>query len=86
MGTQRHRAAQKLLHPGGSGLGLYRTGEFAEALDTINEALSSGVMDAQLFFQAGMIHQAANATGKGREYLRMAAEINARYQNFHVHR
>jgi tetratricopeptide (TPR) repeat protein len=66
--------------------GLYRAGEFAESLDIINEALSSGARDAQLFFQAGMIHNAASATVKGGEYLRMAAEVNPRYEDFHVHR
>ncbi len=65
---------------------LYRAGEFAEALETIDEALASGVTDAQLFFQAGMIHHSAAGNGKGGEYLRMAAEINPHYQNFHVHR
>jgi tetratricopeptide (TPR) repeat protein len=65
---------------------LYRAGEFSEALNTIDEALSSGAADAQLFFQAGTIYQAANGNGKGREYLRMAAEINPHYQDFHTHR
>jgi tetratricopeptide (TPR) repeat protein len=65
---------------------LYRAGEFAEALDAINAALSSGAVDAQLLFQAGTIYQAASGNGKGSEYLRMAAEINPHYQNFHTHR
>jgi tetratricopeptide (TPR) repeat protein len=65
---------------------LYRAGEFAEALETMDEALASGVTDAQLFFQAGMIHHSAAGNGKGGEYLRMAAEVDPHYQNFHVHR
>jgi tetratricopeptide (TPR) repeat protein len=52
---------------------LYRTGEFAEALDAMNESLSSGATDAQLFFRAGMIHQ--SATGNGKEYL-LSGRIN----------
>ena len=61
---------------------LYRAGEFSEALNTIDEALSSGAADAQLFFQAGTIYQAANGNGKGSEYLRMAAEINISYATY----
>jgi tetratricopeptide (TPR) repeat protein len=65
---------------------LYRAGEFAEALDAMNESLASGATDAQLFFKAGTIHQSASGNEKGKEYLRMAAEINPNHQNFHVHR
>ena len=65
---------------------LYRAGEFAEALETIDEAIASGATDGQLFFQAGMIHESAARNGKGAQYLRMAAHINPYYENFHVHR
>lgn len=65
---------------------LYRAGEFAEALDAIEESLSSGATDAQLFYKAGMIHQSAGRNGMGKEYLRKAAELNPHYQSFHVHR
>jgi tetratricopeptide (TPR) repeat protein len=65
---------------------LYRAGDLKEAVDAIDEALSSGVVDAQVFFQAGTIYQAAKPNGKAGEYLRMATEINPHYRNFHVHR
>ena len=65
---------------------LYRDRRFAEALDSINRALSSGVRDARLFFQAAMIHRSAGGNGESNSYLRMAAEINPHYSNFHVHR
>ncbi len=65
---------------------LYRAGEFAEALDAIEESLSSGATDARLFYKAGMIHQSARRNGMGKEYLRKAAELNPHYQSFHVHR
>lgn len=66
--------------------GLYRDGQFAEALDAMHKALSSGVREAELFFQAAMIHLAVGRTGEGKQFLQEAAEINPHYQDFHVHR
>jgi tetratricopeptide (TPR) repeat protein len=66
--------------------GLYRDGQLAEALDAMHKALSSGVRDAELFCQAGMIHLAADRTDEGKQFLREAAEINPHYQDVHVHR
>lgn len=65
---------------------LYRDGQFAAALAGITQALSSGVRDAQLFYQAAMIHQALGARDESHQYLQLAAGINPHYQNFHVHR
>ena len=65
---------------------LYRAGEFAEARETMVEALASGASDAHLFYQAAMIHQAFSVNGEAERYLRLAAEINPNYQSFHVHR
>lgn len=64
----------------------YRTGDFSKALDLINESLASGVKDARLFHQAGIIHKALSPNGKADSYLQMAAAINPHYENFHVHR
>ena len=65
---------------------LYRTGEFSKALELLNESLASGVKDARLFHQAGVIHKAISPNGKAESYLQMAAAINPHYENFHVHR
>lgn len=65
---------------------LYRTGEFSKALELLNESLASGVKDARLFHQAGIIHKALSPNGKADNYLQMAAAINPHYENFHVHR
>jgi tetratricopeptide (TPR) repeat protein len=64
----------------------YRAGDFSKALDLINESLASGVKDARLFHQAGIIHKAFSPNGKADSYLQMAAAINPHYENFHVHR
>jgi hypothetical protein len=52
----------------------------------MHQALSSGSRDAELFFQAGIIHLAAGRTDEGKQFLREAAEINPHYQDLHVHR
>ena len=66
--------------------GLYRDGQFTMALDAMQKALSSGVRDAELFFQAAMIHLAVGRNDEGKEFLQKAAEINPHYQDFHIHR
>ncbi len=65
---------------------LYRAGRIAESLDEIKQALRAGVKDAHLFFHAAMIHLAAGRTGEGKQFLKRAAEVNPRYEAFHVHR
>lgn len=65
---------------------LYRNGEFAEAIPMIEKALALGTRDANLVFHAAMIHLGAGQVEKGRELLRKTAEINPRYNAFHVHR
>ena len=52
----------------------------------MNQALSSGVTDAQMFFQAATIYQSMGGNGKGDQYLQLATKINPYYQSFHVHR
>ena len=64
----------------------YRAGEFAKALELMNESLASGVKDARLFHQAGIIHKSLSPNGKADSYLQLAAAINPHYENFHVHR
>ena len=65
---------------------LYRAGEFAEAIARMEQTLSSGVTDAQIFFQAGTIYKSAGGNGKGERYLQLAASLNPHHQSFHVHR
>ncbi len=65
---------------------LYRHGQFAEAVERMSQALSSGAKDAHLFSQAATIHCAAGRAEEGERYLQMAAAINPRHGNFHVHR
>jgi tetratricopeptide (TPR) repeat protein len=67
------------------GWALYRNGQFDDALAMLNQALASGVRDAQIFFHAAEIHRSLGASGESERYLQMAAEVNPYYRNFHVH-
>src|SRR6266508_6175640 len=65
---------------------LYRDGRFAEALESIEHALASGVKDAHLFSQAAIIYRAAGRADEAAPYSQMAAAINPYHGSFHVHR
>ena len=64
---------------------LYLDGQFDAARDAMTRALSSGVREADLFAQAGLIWQAAGGDGAGDGYVRLAAEINPHHASFHMH-
>ncbi len=65
---------------------LYRNRQFDEAMVTMSQALASGVQDARMFHQAGMIHLSAGREKEGEQLIRKASEINAHHNCFHVHR
>jgi tetratricopeptide (TPR) repeat protein len=64
----------------------YRNGQFIEALEMVNQSLASGVQDARIFHQAGIIHQKAGQSRRGEELIADALKINPRHDCFHVHR
>jgi tetratricopeptide (TPR) repeat protein len=65
---------------------LFRNGNFDEAREMITKALAAGTKDAHVTYHAAMIHLAAGKMEAGKEWLRRTAEINPRYNTFHVHR
>jgi tetratricopeptide (TPR) repeat protein len=65
---------------------LFRDGQYPEAVDEINKALSDNWQDAHLFFHAAMIHLAAGLTEEGKSYLQKAGNLNPYFDAFHVHR
>ncbi|MDD5578948.1 MAG: hypothetical protein PHY16_06670 [Methylobacter sp.] len=65
---------------------LYRNDQYPAALEEIKKALAGNWQDAHLYFHAAMIHLAAGQIIEGKGYLQKAAEINPRYDSFHVHR
>ena len=62
---------------------LYLDGQVDGAHRMMERALSSGVREAELFVKAARISQAAGSNGDGDRYLRLAAEINPRYERSH---
>jgi tetratricopeptide (TPR) repeat protein len=65
---------------------LYRSGQFDDALREVDRALAYGIIDAHLFYHAGMIYLSAGRTDTGKKLLQKTAELNPRYHDFHVHR
>jgi tetratricopeptide (TPR) repeat protein len=65
---------------------LYRDNQVEAAVDTINQALASGVRDSGIFAQASTIFQAAGSTCESHQCLAMAVAINPYFRNFHIHR
>jgi tetratricopeptide (TPR) repeat protein len=64
---------------------LYRDGQFSDARHWIERALSSGVVDARLYFWAGDIHSAAGDTTRSRELRERALKLNPSVAGFHIH-
>lgn len=65
---------------------LYCDSQLNEAVTLIEKALSSGVQECGLYWQAGKIFEAAGRSTESREYATKASQINPFYENFHVHR
>jgi tetratricopeptide (TPR) repeat protein len=64
---------------------LHVGGEHAEALEWIEHALQSGVIDARLFSNAATIYDAAGQNQIARGYRARALELNPRLGSFHTH-
>lgn len=64
---------------------LYRNGQYLEAMDQMNTALSSGIKDAHLFFHAAMIHLAARRAEESKQFFKQASEVNPHFTAFHAH-
>ena len=63
----------------------YRAGRFEEARDWIDRALSSGVVSAHLFSQAGRIYAAAGLEAEAQDLLGRAMILNPMVDKFHLH-
>ena len=63
----------------------YRDGQYSDAMDRIDRALASGVVDALLYFRAGEIYRAAGDENKGLFLRERAINLNPAVTGFHVH-
>lgn len=64
---------------------LHRLGEHEEAIQWINTALESGVVDAHLFSRAASIFRAARQRPLAASYHQRAHKLNPRHDAFHMH-
>ena len=64
---------------------LYRDGQFSDAVHWIDRALTSGIVDARLYFWAGDIYGAAGKGAEGHELRQRATNINPAVAVFHIH-
>jgi Flp pilus assembly protein TadD len=64
---------------------LYRDAQVGAAVQWIDRALASGVVDAQLYFRAGDICSAAGDEAKGRNLRERAISLNPAVAGFHLH-
>jgi len=67
------------------GWAFYRDGRFSDAVHWIERALTSGVVDALLYFRAGEIYSAAANEIEGRGLRERALSLNPTVAGFHVH-
>jgi tetratricopeptide (TPR) repeat protein len=64
---------------------LYRDDQFSDAVHWIDRALTSGIVDARLYFWAGDIYSAAGKGAEGQELRLRAINLNPAVAGFHIH-
>ncbi len=65
---------------------LYLNDQFEEAAASMDKALRDPTADAHVLHHAGLIYARAGDPVKGRRYLRRAADVNPKFNEFHFHR
>jgi tetratricopeptide (TPR) repeat protein len=65
---------------------LHHDGRSAEAVSTMDKALRAKTIDADILYHAGLIYPRAKDPAKARLYLRKAASVNPKFQEFHFFR
>jgi len=64
---------------------LYRDGRLSEAVQWIDRALASGVVDARLYSRAGEIYRAVGREAEGGNLRKRAINLNPAVAGFHFH-
>ena len=64
---------------------LYLNHQIPDALQAVQQSLSSGAQESGLLATAGIIYKAAGHADEGERYLERAAEMNPKFESFHVH-
>ena len=64
----------------------YHAGNFKEAAAWMDKAVREPTIDAHVLYHAGLVYSRAGDAMKGRLYLRRAASVNPKFNEFHFHR
>ncbi len=65
---------------------LYKNDEVGEAATEIEKALATGTRDPHLLYHAALIRMATGEIAGGKKAMQQAAEVNPKFNTFHVHR
>jgi tetratricopeptide (TPR) repeat protein len=65
---------------------LYKNDEVGEASAEIEKVIATGTRDPHLLYHAGLIRMATGDIAGGKKAIQQAAEVNPRFNTFHVHR
>jgi len=84
LGTRRLAARENFSTQAALAWAFYRNGQFDEARNWIDRALTSGAVDAHLFARAAAIYSAAGNSTLGQRHMERAKELNPMVENFHI--
>jgi tetratricopeptide (TPR) repeat protein len=65
---------------------VYQSGDIKEAAEWMDKAMRDTTLDSHILHHAGLIYSRAGDRKKGLAYLRRAATINPKFNEFHFHR
>jgi tetratricopeptide (TPR) repeat protein len=65
---------------------LYQSGEFKPAAEAMDKALAQGTQDSHMLYHASLVYYRAGDGAKGKACLLKAAQVNPKFNEFHVHR
>jgi tetratricopeptide (TPR) repeat protein len=65
---------------------LYQAGEFKPSAEAMEKALAQGTKDSHLLYHASLVFYRAGDAAKGKACLLQAAQVNPKFNEFHVHR
>jgi tetratricopeptide (TPR) repeat protein len=64
----------------------YQGGEFKAAAEAMDKALAQGTKDSHILYHASLVYYRAGEAAKGKACLLQAAQVNPKFNEFHVHR
>jgi tetratricopeptide (TPR) repeat protein len=85
--AKKDLAARKTIYAwDGLAWALYQAGEFKPAAQAMDKALAQGTKDSHILYHASLVYFRAGDGAKGKACLLRAAQVNPKFNEFHVHR